>query len=152
MPASHPALAFDLPQRPKDMRPSHWAEPSLRPPGEGNPSPKSLLAGFIALSWSAFAEADMTGMSMPMDSDGRGKQLADTVCAACHGPAGVSVADEIPNLAGQMPMYTAQALVAYRDKSRTSAMMNPVAAGLSDADIQAVAHHYAHLKSAGQAD
>ena len=34
-----------------------------------------------------------------------GKQLATTVCAACHGPSGISVSDTVPNLAGQRARY-----------------------------------------------
>ena len=34
-----------------------------------------------------------------------GKAKVQAVCAACHGAAGVSVSDAIPNLAGQKSAY-----------------------------------------------
>ena len=34
-----------------------------------------------------------------------GKAKVKAVCAACHGAAGVSVSDAIPNLAGQKSAY-----------------------------------------------
>jgi len=79
---------------------------------------------------------------------GAAKHTADTVCAACHGPKGISVSDDYPNLAGQLHMYLTDALRAYRDKSRTAPLMNGVAAGLSDQAIDELAHYYAHMQSA----
>lgn len=101
---------------------------------------------------------DMGSMPMPPESAGgqaamseRGRKIAESVCAPCHGSQGVSVSDDFPNLAGQMHMYLSQSLRDYRDKTRASAAMNGVAAKLSDQDIEDLAHYFAHLKPAGQA-
>jgi cytochrome c553 len=67
---------------------------------------------------------------------------ATTVCAACHGANGVSVAEHIPNLAGQKPAYLVAQLSALKDGSRKSEVMNPIAAQLSDADISSAAAHF----------
>lgn len=72
-----------------------------------------------------------------------GKAIASTVCAACHGANGVSVADHIPNLAGQKVGYLVGQLSALKDGSRKHDVMNPIAAQLSDADIANVAAHFA---------
>ena len=37
-----------------------------------------------------------------------GKAKVSAVCAACHGPNGVSVSDTIPNLAGQKRRVTSR--------------------------------------------
>jgi cytochrome c553 len=83
-------------------------------------------------------------------------QTATTVCAACHGPDGNSFNGDWPKLAGQHASYTAAQLTAFRcaatgkpDKcvarsSGNSALMLGQAANLSDADIQALAEHFAH--------
>jgi cytochrome c553 len=34
-----------------------------------------------------------------------GKALADTACARCHGPTGISTTNDVPHLAGQRPSY-----------------------------------------------
>lgn len=47
-----------------------------------------------------------------------GKELAATVCAACHGANGVSVSDVIPNLAAQRPAYIEAQLKAFKDGTR----------------------------------
>jgi cytochrome c553 len=72
-----------------------------------------------------------------------GKAKAATVCAACHGANGVSVADHIPNLAGQRSAYLVAQLEAFKDGSRKSDIMNVMAPQLSDADIANVAAHFA---------
>lgn len=75
-----------------------------------------------------------------------GKTTAGGVCAGCHGAKGISIADNFPNLAGQKKTYLVNALKAYRDKTRNAAMMNGMAASLSDAQIDDVASYYSSLK------
>lgn len=91
-----------------------------------------------------------TGVShtqaMPTDTNRR--RLAETVCAACHGPQGISISDDYPNLAGQTPMYLVSSLRAYRNGARQAPLMNGVAAKLSDQDIAGLAAFYADLKPA----
>lgn len=60
--------------------------------------------------------------------------LADA-CQACHGSAGISASDEIPNLAGQKRSYLAAQLAAFRSGERKNPLMAAIAAQLSDADI-----------------
>jgi cytochrome c553 len=47
-----------------------------------------------------------------------GKNMAESVCAACHGANGVSVTDAIPNLAAQRGLYLENQLKAFKDGSR----------------------------------
>ena len=47
-----------------------------------------------------------------------GKELAATVCAACHGANGVSVSDAMPNLAAQRAAYIEAQLKVYKDGTR----------------------------------
>ncbi|WP_457666294.1 c-type cytochrome [Thiolapillus sp.] len=75
-----------------------------------------------------------------------GKTKATTVCAACHGPAGISVAPQFPNLAGQKEAYIVKQLKAFKAGTRTDPIMAPQAAPLSDADIENVAAYFASLK------
>jgi cytochrome c553 len=70
------------------------------------------------------------------------KSKAATVCAACHGANGVSVADHIPNLAGQRGEYLSAQLKAFRDGSRKSDIMNAIAEQLGDADIENVIMYF----------
>ena len=78
-----------------------------------------------------------------------GKAKVATVCAACHGPAGVSVAENIPNLAAQRAGYLEAQLKALKDGSRKNAIMNAIAAQLSPEEMQNVAAYFASLPGAG---
>ncbi len=73
-----------------------------------------------------------------------GKEKA-SACAACHGPAGISVNPLWPNIAGQQEPYLAKQMKAFRDGQRADPLMVPIVSGLSDADIDDLAAYYAGL-------
>jgi len=65
-------------------------------------------------------------------------------CMACHGPLGEG-SDIGPRLAGQNVLYMKSQFAAFANGTRQtvqSAIMQPVVAGLTDDDIEAVAHYY----------
>jgi cytochrome c553 len=68
-----------------------------------------------------------------------------TACMACHGANGVSVSDDIPNLAGQKAVYLKTQLGAFRAGTRKNPLMNAIAAQLGDADIDNVAAFFGSL-------
>lgn len=72
-----------------------------------------------------------------------GKVRAEAVCAACHGPTGVSVSDNIPHLAGQRAGYLENQLKAYNDGTRKNLIMNAIAAQLSADEMANLAAHFA---------
>ncbi|HKI74961.1 MAG TPA: cytochrome c [Pseudomonadales bacterium] len=74
-----------------------------------------------------------------------GKKLAQTTCLACHGMNGIGITDQYPDLAGQKAAYLAAQLKAFRDGSRSNAIMAPMAKALSDAAIENVSAYYSSL-------
>lgn len=69
------------------------------------------------------------------------------VCAACHGADGNSVAPANPKLAGQFAEYLEKQLRDFMPQKgkkpvRESAVMNGMAANLSDTDVQVIASYY----------
>lgn len=74
--------------------------------------------------------------------DGEGKAA---VCAACHGPKGVAVAPNFPNLAGQSATYLYVQLKQFKGGQRGDPIMSGQAANLSDADMRNLASYYASL-------
>jgi cytochrome c553 len=80
------------------------------------------------------------------DAIGRGATLALN-CTMCHGAQGMSLADA-PNLSGQYPEVVVKQLRDYRDARRTSSIMQAIARGLSDANIDDLAAYYASLPKA----
>jgi cytochrome c553 len=70
-------------------------------------------------------------------------------CGACHGNNGISQIPMYPNLAGQKQQYLVLQMKAFRDGQRKNMVMAPMAAGLSDADIDNLSAYYASLNPAG---
>lgn len=65
-------------------------------------------------------------------------------CARCHGYDGAGRGTgAFPRLSGQSAPYLAESLRAYRSGDRPSGIMQPAAAALTDAAIEALAEHYA---------
>lgn len=77
-----------------------------------------------------------------------GQALVAEVCAACHGANGISVADDIPNLAGQKAGYLQAQLKAFRADSRKNPLMQAVAEQLGDEQMANVAAFFASLPGA----
>jgi cytochrome c553 len=78
-----------------------------------------------------------------------GKAKAESVCAACHGAAGVSVSDGIPHLAAQRAGYLEGQLKAFKEGTRKNPIMNAIAAQLGAEDIANVAAHFSAQAGAG---
>ncbi len=69
-------------------------------------------------------------------------------CQACHGAAGVSVAPDIPNLAGQKATYLSRQLEAFKAGTRKNDLMAAIAAQLSTDDIKVLATYWSSLPPA----
>ena len=65
------------------------------------------------------------------------------VCFSCHGPNGNSANPVWPRLAGQNAVYIAEQLHLFRSGVRKNPVMQPMAAGLSDQDIDNLAVYFA---------
>ncbi|HET9700187.1 MAG TPA: cytochrome c [Burkholderiales bacterium] len=68
------------------------------------------------------------------------------VCATCHGPHGMAVAPQTPNLAGQPAGYLSAQLKAFRSGTRRNEVMGVVAKPLSDSDIDDLAAWFASIR------
>ena len=80
-----------------------------------------------------------------------GKARVETACGACHGVYGVSISDNIPNLAGQRTPYLEAQLRALKSGTRRNAVMNAIAAQLSADDIVNVAAYFSSLQTVNAA-
>ncbi len=89
----------------------------------------------------------------------KAQQIAGQVCAACHAADGNSIAAANPKIAGQIPDYLHKQLADFKAQggkkpARESAIMAPMVANLSDADMKALAAFFAgqQLKPAPASD
>jgi cytochrome c553 len=72
-------------------------------------------------------------------------QEKSTVCAACHGAAGISINPAWPSLAGQHAAYLVKQLHDFKNiKTRNAPTMTPMVANLTEQDMNDLAAFYAH--------
>ena len=64
------------------------------------------------------------------------------VCASCHGAHGEGSTTGAPRLAGQNPQYMSHALSMFKAGSRASPIMQPIAQGLTDADMDVLTRYF----------
>lgn len=95
----------------------------------------AIWAGLMAV---VYATQAMAAAPKPMADLERGKQIAATVCAACHGPDGNSPTSANPILAGQHADYVAAQLAAYKSGARVNPIMAGMSASLSAEDMRSV--------------
>jgi sulfide dehydrogenase cytochrome subunit len=70
--------------------------------------------------------------------------LAAEGCVGCHGPNGAG-AGGVPAIAGRDAGELRAMLAAFRANERPATIMNRVARGYTDAELAAVAEHFAKL-------
>jgi cytochrome c553 len=107
----------------------------------------TALAALMALVYASAVPA-AAPEALPKPDLERGKQIVTTVCAACHGPTGLSIAPTNPNLAGQSADYIAQQLAAFKSATRPSPIMQGMAASLSPEDMRNVGAYFESQKPA----
>lgn len=93
----------------------------------------------------AVAALVMAGSASAAGDAAAGKSKAAT-CAACHGPDGNSTNPLWPNLAGQHAAYLEKQLTAFKSGERKDPLMSPMAAPLSDKDIEDISAYFASQK------
>ena len=103
------------------------------------------FAGLMALVYAGLAPAQAPAAAAGGDPE-QGRQLATSVCAACHGPDGNSPAPANPILAGQHAGYVAAQLAAFKSGARPSPIMQGMAAPLTPEQMRDLGAYYAAQK------
>ncbi|MDD5580842.1 MAG: cytochrome c [Methylobacter sp.] len=76
-----------------------------------------------------------------------GEQKA-AICSSCHGPQGKSSNPQWPNLAAQQSLYIINQLKAFKSGDRQNTLMQPLAANLSEEDINNLAAYFSSQQAA----
>lgn len=104
---------------------------------------RCFLTGFAGLMALVYASAAAAAPAAAPKADlERGKQIATTVCAACHGADGNSAIPANPVLAGQHGDYIATQLAAFKSGARPSPVMQGMAAGLAPEDMHSLGAYF----------
>lgn len=82
------------------------------------------------------------GVFSTAQAENREGQVLGLSCTACHGTNGHSPGS-IPTIAGKTPDFIANAMRDFRDGKRPATVMNRLAKGYTDAQIDALAAYYA---------
>jgi cytochrome c553 len=96
-------------------------------------------AGIIVAAAGVFAGPCAVGAPT-----GASTQPDTSVCVACHGIHGEGAANGVPRLAGQNADYMNHALSMFKDGTRASAIMQPIARTLDDAEIRRLADYFSN--------
>ena len=87
----------------------------------------------------------VSGFSSLSLADASAGKEKSALCAGCHGADGISLVDEIPNLAGQKEAYLIKVLKDYRSGTRKNPIMSSMVQGLDDSDILDLAAFFSSL-------
>ena len=104
-----------------------------------------------AAAVAAAAPIVLAAASLACAADAEAIKAKAVVCEACHGPQGNPADPLIPALAGQPKQFITTQLVMFREGNRKNAVMNALAAPLTNADINELGGWFA-AQSAAVAD
>lgn len=109
------------------------------------------LAAYFSSQTKKPGEADQSKVALGEQIyKGGNNATGVAACAACHGPTGAgNPAANFPAINGQHATYTKNQLLAFRKGQRANdagKMMQNIAAGMTDAEIEAVAEYIAGLQ------
>jgi cytochrome c553 len=82
------------------------------------------------------------------NADAEAGKAKAAICAACHGEGGNSPDRAVPSIAGQPAQMIATQLYQFREGNRTDPVMSPMAAKLSNADMNDLAAYFSSQKMA----
>ncbi len=88
------------------------------------------------------------GCALAQAQDARPQTLAFP-CMACHGPGGESRGD-IPSLTGISYEKFKKGLLEFKQDRRPATIMNRIAKGYSDQEIEVLARYFSALPAGGQ--
>jgi cytochrome c553 len=95
----------------------------------------------LVLGLAAVAMTTATGLAQAMPLAERIEQ-----CAGCHGEDGNSKLEKVPSIAGQPEFFLLNQLILMREGVRRIEAMAPFVKDLKDADMEALAKHFAKLE------
>ena len=117
---------------------------------------KQLLAATIAITALALIPTPPVAAAEVAAAPGaakvdlvRAKQIVETVCAACHGADGNSIASVNPNLAGQGAEYITRQLQHFKSGVRVNAVMNAMVGTLTPDDMVALGIYFSQQRPKG---
>lgn len=106
------------------------------------------VLGVILVAYPAARPAPNDSLQLGALIVAQGTAKGAVACARCHGFDGAADGSgAFPKLAGQSTEYLAEQLRLYASAERKNALMEPIAKGLSESEVKAVAQYYAAARA-----
>ena len=99
----------------------------------------ALLAAVAVVALVTALAAAPKGAAQPDPKAGKSEAA---LCAACHGAEGMSVATNVPNLAGQHYEYLMEQLIAYKQGTRKNGVMNELIRPMTLEQLRNIAAYF----------
>jgi cytochrome c553 len=99
-------------------------------------------SGFSAAGFVVALQFFTLGFAPPVLAGVEEGRAKSQTCVACHGPGGNSAIPAIPSLSGQPKQFIVSALFQFREGKRKNDQMSPMAASLSNADMNDLAAYF----------
>jgi len=127
-------------QRDRLRRGAGRAQAGAQGPTPGRSAPARLAAVVLACGLL------LPGAPAAQAGDPAAGRAKAQACAVCHGPLGLSIAPDAPNLAGQPEIYLVRQLTDYRGGKRVHEVMSVIAKPLGDDEIRDLAAWFSSLR------
>jgi cytochrome c553 len=101
--------------------------------------PRSAFASRLSAAASAAALLMLVSYAAPAVAGAEEGRAKAATCVACHGENGNSASPAFPSLSGQPKQFIVSALFQFREGKRQNEVMSPLAAKLSNADMNDLA-------------
>ena len=92
------------------------------------------------------AAAALAMASAVSAADPKAGESKAAVCFACHGAGGNSTNPVVPSIAGQPAQFISTSLYTFREGNRKDPQMSPIAANLSNTEMNDLAAYFSTLK------
>ena len=104
--------------------------------------PRLALARRASAATSAAALLMLASWTAPAAAGAEEGRVKAAACVACHGENGNSASPAFPSLSGQPKQFIVSALYQFREGKRQNEVMSPMAAKLSNADMNDLAAYF----------
>jgi len=101
--------------------------------------PRSAFASRLGAAASAAALLMLASYAAPAAAGAEEGRTKAAACVACHGENGNAASPAFPSLSGQPKQFIVSALFQFREGKRQNEVMSPMAAKLSNADMNDLA-------------
>jgi cytochrome c553 len=105
-----------------------------------------ILGGCTSHAMSAQMRSHTAKAKQAVQGNPATGKVQSTICATCHGAEGISVASNIPNLAGQHYEYLMEQIIAFRNGTRKSAVMNMMVRPMPLPELRNIAAYFSRLR------